>query len=1234
MFDSKDSELISQNSSSPPTESTKQVDFISGATDVLVIAPHGVMGDDDRTDTVALCIAQELECSAMINSSYNRSERNYNDRSEAEQDNDFINKLRTVLDGEGHTLVLWIHGFSNDEQTNLETQLGLDQNETVDCLIGIGQPDETRYTANPATIDRLISVLKDQGISAYLSPVDGTPGSNYCARDLNNMNQWCRQQSEYSDHSKVESIQLEFKKPGFRDSDEHAKDLGIKVAHAINKMVEDQRIVNTAFDHLKSIFRTHFHNAMVQAGQYIINTFYASDPRAALAKNKTKDQPPNLKALIEKIKKQPKARDDGTPSIGWFYNAVNLAAHEAICEQMGLQTFGILGHSHKLQLLHVPKLKSVTTENFDAAIQTAFQQKEQLAQDADNNKWSVRELKKHIEQQYPSDRIDFTTPPPIADLRTRTSKELVQVYNSVQKKVETSHEQIRNCQKTLDRLGKVIAEKGDEPLEGKGRFRDWTEPANNFNICRGCSNDCLYCYAKPGINFRCKVAPGSWHQMTILDERVNQTQNLKSGIVGFPSTHDIFPGAVLEAYLTVLGKFLRAGNEVLIVTKPRLDCIKEICSASRFFKDKILFRFTIGAMDDGILQFWEPNAPLYQERKESLKYAHEHGFRTSVSMEPMLDTPNIEALVNDVLPFITEDIWLGTMNHLDEMKKGAGTNLQLKNEIIKLEHNQLPPVLNKIKNTFESNPRIKWKSDALKEMKKSGGKVKIPWEKAIITDADGVQKEVDAPYVISATRRSDIPNHFSNDFMNALRQGHISFIHGDNDTTVSFDKTRFIVFWTKNPEPLLKHLDEIDQMGIGYYFNYTLNDYDALKLEPNLPPLENRIETFRSLSSKIGKERVVWRFDPLILADKISRQDLIDKVGAIMKDVAGYTEKLVISFLDPKKYGAKTKLKKAGINIQEFSDEDKLFICNSIVQMANQHNIQLATCAEGSTALQADFRIIPNKCVDDNMMRSISTDAQILSFLDKISGLKDAGQRDLCCCAPSYDVGSYGTCKSGCLYCYALRKNKNWRKGYLYVSVIQKAVRRCEINLARYYAQQMLELGNPGWLWKRLLIISSEDIGLADPTMVGYVRERYDAFENLRKQKNVEMSDVKEDSQLCDIIDQVVIAEAISNKSRELPMLSFITLYEIFKNENFKKDVSEYLNCFVDALDRKDEREAVYYATIVDTFMGHGDPVLSLIEERSKNHNAILISQWIKEYDRKDPRLPLNVSWKYRIVMP
>ena len=108
--------------------------------------------------------------------------------------------------------------------------------------------------------------------------------------------------------------------------------------------------------------------------------------------------------------------------------------------------------------------------------------------------------------------------------------------------------------------------------------------------------------------------------------------------------------------------------------------------------------------------------------------------------------------------------------------------------------------------------------------------------------------------------------------------------------------------------------------------------------------------------------------------------------------------------MDPKIYGAINRLKKAGVVVQKFSDEDKLFICDAIVQMANQHGIQVSACAESFTDLQ-DIGVLPNKCVDDDLMRRVSTNEGLHSFLDKIEGLTDAEQRDLCCCSPSYDVG-------------------------------------------------------------------------------------------------------------------------------------------------------------------------------------------------------------------------------------
>lgn len=292
------------------------------------------------------------------------------------------------------------------------------------------------------------------------------------------------------------------------------------------------------------------------------------------------------------------------------------------------------------------------------------------------------------------------------------------------------------------------------------------------------------------------------------------------------------------------------------------------------------------------------------------------------------------------------------------------------------------------------------------------------WDKVKIISDFGVNVEAIAPDIISATRRSDIPAWHSDWFMERLRRGHLisTQFHWQY---VSFAKTRVIVFWTKNPQPMLKHLDELDQMGFGYYFNYTLTDYDQEGLEPHLPPLQERVHTFRELSERIGKEKVVWRFDPLVLADNIDRDRLIGKVGIVMKKLEGYTEKVVFSFLDPSTHKKVIRnLRNAEIDVREFSAEDKVYVAKHIAELANDHGIQVASCAE--TINFSLYGIRQNKCIDDALMRRLfGQDNELISFLDIIDGQKHKGQRALCGCIPSFDMGTYDTCKNGCIYCYA-----------------------------------------------------------------------------------------------------------------------------------------------------------------------------------------------------------------------
>ena len=118
-----------------------------------------------------------------------------------------------------------------------------------------------------------------------------------------------------------------------------------------------------------------------------------------------------------------------------------------------------------------------------------------------------------------------------------------------------------------------------------------------------------------------------------------------------------------------------------------------------------------------------------------------------------------------------------------------------------------------------------------------------------------------APVIISASRSTDIPAFFARWFMNRLAKGYCVWYNPFNQQPmyISFEKTKVVVFWTKNPKPIIEYLPELDRKGIHYYFQYTLNDYEAEGFEPNVPSIDERIETFKGLSTLIGKEKVIWR---------------------------------------------------------------------------------------------------------------------------------------------------------------------------------------------------------------------------------------------------------------------------------------------------------------------------------------------------------------------------------------
>jgi len=247
----------------------------------------------------------------------------------------------------------------------------------------------------------------------------------------------------------------------------------------------------------------------------------------------------------------------------------------------------------------------------------------------------------------------------------------------------------------------------------KTGFKEWA--SISANICTGCENNCHYCYAKHmAIRFN-QVTEDEWANTRVRQKDVDKNWRKRDGVIGFPTSHDILPSNINECII-VLNKILKAGNQVVIVSKPRLDLMIRLSESIKDYKGQVLFRFTIGAMDNMKLLLWEPNAPIYEERKASLIYIKSMGFRTSVSVEPMIDPPATVELVNDLMPFITEDIWIGMMNQIGRLKKNADERLLKEMQLI--EEGQKAERLVELYKKLQDNPKIRWKDKARKKIEK------------------------------------------------------------------------------------------------------------------------------------------------------------------------------------------------------------------------------------------------------------------------------------------------------------------------------------------------------------------------------------------------------------------------------------------------------------------------------------------------------------------------------------
>ena len=301
--------------------------------------------------------------------------------------------------------------------------------------------------------------------------------------------------------------------------------------------------------------------------------------------------------------------------------------------------------------------------------------------------------------------------------------------------------------------------------------------------------------------------------------------------------------------------------------------------------------------------------------------------------------------------------------------------------------------------------------------------------------------------ILSASRRTDLPGYYSEWFMNRIREGYALYRNPMNHAQVcrvdlTVDNIEGIVFWTKDPLPIMDKLEELSNRGYSYYFQFTLTPYglpyglernqreliggtkpeeklifSGKEIEPNLRDKRDILHTFRQLSKQLGRDRVLWRYDPIILNETFTMEYHIRQFTSLCQQLAGYTNVCTISFVD---LYSKVSKRLKGQVIRELTAEEMHLLASELVGIAKSYDIELRACCE-AIDLSRDG-ITPAACIDQEILEHISGHS--------IIARKDKSQRVGCGCVQSVDIGAYNTCRNGCIYCYANHSDGSIIKNY------------------------------------------------------------------------------------------------------------------------------------------------------------------------------------------------------------
>lgn len=275
--------------------------------------------------------------------------------------------------------------------------------------------------------------------------------------------------------------------------------------------------------------------------------------------------------------------------------------------------------------------------------------------------------------------------------------------------------------------------------------------------------------------------------------------------------------------------------------------------------------------------------------------------------------------------------------------------------------------------------------------------------------------------IISVSRRTDIPAFYSDWFFQRLQQGFCYVPNPRNPLQIAKiplnqEFTDAFVFWTKNPYPMLKKLPLLK--NFPYYFQYTITSYTH-DIEKNLPRKRYLVDTFKKLSELIGKHRIIWRYDPILLNEQYTIDYHIKYFEILCKNLAPYTTKVIVSFLSLYR---KNKCRCDKVKAYSPQIEEQYILIKALQAICFAYNIRLEFCAGESININ-DIPINPACCIDIKLINTMRTTPIIAE--------KDKGQREGCGCVKSFDIGMYNSCFNGCIYCYAafkdeyLEQNKN-----------------------------------------------------------------------------------------------------------------------------------------------------------------------------------------------------------------